>query len=128
MIMCCSLRLTDSTAVPVWLFIIKSSVLICCTTSSVKPRGLCTQSFSFFGALFNFNYRKEARLLSPRRALPYKVSRAVELKEFHFIADLHKIDRPCVNKDGFTQISMHPHITYSDTRYLLCSTFFPHTV
>lgn len=32
-----------------------------------------------------------------------------------------------MNKDGFTQISMHPHITYSDTRYLLCSTFFPHT-
>lgn len=62
----------------------------------------------------------------PARFL-FKVLRAVELKEFYFIADLHQIDRLRMNKDGFTQISMHPHITYSDTRYLLCSTFFPHT-
>lgn len=126
MIMCCSPRLTDSTAVPVWFFIIKSSVLICCTTSCVELCDLHAQSFSFFCALFNFNYRKEVRLSPPCR-LPYKGLRAVEIKEFYFIADLHKIDRLRMNKDVFTQISMQPHITYSDTRYLLCSTFFPHT-
>lgn len=32
-----------------------------------------------------------------------------------------------MNKDGFTQICMHPHITFSDILYLRYSTFFPHT-
>lgn len=32
-----------------------------------------------------------------------------------------------MNKDGFIQICMHPHITFSDILYLCCSTFFPHT-
>lgn len=102
-------------------FIIKSSVLICCTTSCVK---LCDLRALFL--IFYFNFLKVVRLL-PLCFFPSKVLHAVELKEFYFPADLHKIDHLRMNKDGFTRISMHPHITYSDTRYLLCSTFFPHT-
>lgn len=78
-----------------------------------------------FCALFIFNYQKDVGLL-PLRTL-VKSCIETNLRNFIFITNLRKIDCLRMNKDGFTQISMLPHITFSDILYLPCSTFFPHT-